>query len=124
MIRTLFVIVIIIHGLIHSIGFISEWKITPVKGFTGATIFPMPPVWLKIFGLLWLLALVALLTAGVALIAHKDWWWITALAGVILSQLLIIVYWQDAKWGTVFNIFILLTGIVWFHLLNETLAEE
>ena len=62
-------------------------------------------------GVLWLLALVLFLAAAIQLISNHDLWWITALAAIILSQVLIILFWQDAKFGTTANIIILLSVI-------------
>jgi hypothetical protein len=63
-------------------------------------------------GILWLIALILFLAAAIQLISHHDLWWITALAAVMLSQVLIILFWQDAKFGTIANIIILLSVIV------------
>ncbi len=62
-------------------------------------------------GMLWLIALLLFLAAGIQLISNHNLWWITALIGIILSQALIILVWQDAKFGTIANIIILLAVV-------------
>ena len=62
-------------------------------------------------GILWLIALILFLAAAIQLISNHDLWWITGLVAVILSQVLIIIFWQDAKFGTIANIIILLSVI-------------
>jgi len=45
------------------------------------------------------------------MIFNKPWWPFFAIAAGILSQTLIVLYWQDAKFGTILNIIILLVSI-------------
>ena len=97
------VFIIIIHALIHLLGFLKAFQLAEINQLTQNISKPM--------GMLWLIALVLLLTAAVQLISSNDLWWITAFAAVILSQVLIILFWQDAKLGTIANIIILLSVI-------------
>jgi len=71
----------------------------------------------KSAGLFWLFGCLLMLVSGAALLLKLNWWWAVALLGVIISQVLIIMSWQDAKFGTVANAIILIgIAIDYFHL--------
>jgi hypothetical protein len=63
-------------------------------------------------GLLWLLAGLLLLVAAVAFMVFPRWWWIVGLAALVLSQVVITSVWDDAKFGTLANV-IVLVGVVY-----------
>jgi uncharacterized membrane protein YqjE len=106
MLKIFFLIVVIIHGMIHILGFLKAFQLAEINQLTQNISRPM--------GILWLIALILFLTAAIQFISNHDLWWITALAAVILSQVLIILFWQDAKFGTIPNIIILLVVVVAF----------
>jgi len=88
-------------------GFMREWKLGPAGRFSGKTIVQFSDHALHIIGLLWLLACILMLFSGFAYYLRIEWWWMTAAGGLIVSQTLIILYWPDAKWGTIFNVLLL-----------------
>jgi hypothetical protein len=45
-------------------------------------------------------------------IFKKSHWWLFGLTAVLISQILIIIYWHDAKYGTIANVFILIASII------------
>jgi hypothetical protein len=52
------------------------------------------------------------LIAGISRLANADWWyWLTFIA-VLLSTILIITVWKDAKFGTIANSIILAGAII------------
>jgi hypothetical protein len=57
-------------------------------------------------------------------IAKKEWWWLFAFIAVILSQILIITSWQDAKFGMIPNIIILLVVIISFAIWQFQIQVE
>jgi hypothetical protein len=101
--KWIFFFIVITHALIHLLGFLKAFQLAEINQLTQNISKPL--------GILWLLALVLLLAAAVQLISNHDLWWITAFVAVILSQVLIIIFWQDAKFGTIANIIILLSVI-------------
>jgi len=103
MLKIFLLIVLFIHGMIHILGFLKAFQLAEINQLTQNISKPM--------GILWLLALILFLAAAIQLISNHDLWWITALAAVILSEVLIILFWQDAKFGTIANIIILLSVI-------------
>ena len=103
MLKIFFLIVLFIHGMIHILGFLKAYQLAEINQLTQNISKPM--------GILWLIALILFFAAAIQLVSNHDLWWITALAAVILSEVLIILFWQDAKFGTIANIIILLAVI-------------
>ncbi len=108
MFRIMFVLFVSIHGLIHLLGFVKEWKLAPVKELTGKTLFPISGSAGKAVGILWLLACILWLISAVLYFLRVENWWMLAVASLLLSQLLIILYWRDARFGTMANVIMLL----------------
>jgi len=63
-------------------------------------------------GILWLAAAILFSSTAFLFIFYKDWWWMIALPAILLSQLLIIMYWKDAKFGTIPNLIILVPVLI------------
>lgn len=100
MIRSIFLVLIVVHGLIHIMGFVKAFNLAEIEQLT----LPVS----RTAGLFWLLASILLLLSAVAFFIKTEWWWIVATVGFIFSQGLIITYWQDAKFGTIANIILLI----------------
>ncbi len=110
MLRILFLIIFGFHGLIHLMGFVKAFNFAEIKELT----LPIS----KPLGLLWLLAFMLFAVACFQYVREDAYWWITAGAGILLSQVLVIIFWQDARFGTIPNIIILLVAIVAFAQTN------
>lgn len=103
MIKAIFASVVIIHGLIHMMGFVKAFQLAEISQLTQN----IP----KTIGLLWLISALLFIIAAVIFLLKNDWWWMITVPALVLSQLLIIMYWQDAKYGTIANV-IILVGII------------
>jgi len=44
----------------------------------------------------------------------NSWWWVLGFIAVVTSQVLIIFFWHDAKFGTIVNVIILIVSIIGF----------
>jgi len=108
MLNIIFIIFITIHGFIHLMGFMKAFDLAKLSQLTGNISKPV--------GLVWLAACTFFLFSSGLFIAKKEWWWLFAFIAVILSQILIITSWQDAKFGTIPNIIVLLAVIVSFSI--------
>lgn len=86
MLKILFIIITAIHGLLVPIS--------------------------RPLGTLWLLSAILFLFSAVMFATSKSWWGFVAILAVLLSQILIILSWPDAKFGTIPNIIILLVAVV------------
>ncbi len=99
-----FIILLLLHGLIHLMGF--------VKGFWPARVSRLTNPVSKASGAFWLAATVLFLAAGILLALDSGSWWIAALPALLISQALIVQSWSDAKFGTIANVIILLPLVV------------
>jgi hypothetical protein len=101
--RILFILLMVVHGLIHLLGFAKAFHYAELSQLTREISRPA--------GLLWLLCALAFTMAGGLLAARQaSWGWI-ALPALVLSQWLMFGSWQDAKFGTLANLIILLPVI-------------
>ena len=104
MIRIIFTTLIGIHGLIHILGFVKAFKYAAIKELT----LPIS----RSQGLLWLLSCLLFISTSILFMAGNELWWLTAGIAVLISQVLVIVFWRDAKFGTIPNAVILLVSVV------------
>jgi len=98
--RIAITIIIALHGLIHLLGFLKAFGWYDFKSLTQPISKPM--------GALWLLAAMLLAVALVLYNLQHTYWWLVAFAAVLLSQILILSVWQDAKFGTIANSILLI----------------
>lgn len=116
MLRVVLAVALIAHGLGHISGFLAAWTRADVGFKDGPWLFS-PGVKVKsgigrLFGLIWLLAMIALSGSGVGLILRQAWWPTLALAGSILSLVSIIPWWNvvvpGAKLGAAFDLLLII----------------
>lgn len=106
MFKTLFIIITLIHGLIHFMGF--------SKAFGYGNISLLTKEISKPIGVYWFITSILFIFCIIFYIFKKDFWLSLALIAVVLSQALIVLYWGDAKFGTIANVFILMVTVVGF----------
>jgi len=97
------IVLLVIHGIIHLLGFLKAYQyleIAALKQYIGPA-----------SGILWLTACVLLLLTALLLVLQNGYWAFFGIATVLLSQLLIILSWSDARYGTLINIVLLLIMI-------------
>lgn len=97
--RAFFLIIVTLHALIHSLGFVKAFGIRELKGLT----LPIS----KPLGIVWLLTAALLLVYGLLYQLHYKYAWIVGIVGVQISQLLILYFWKDAQLGTLPNVLML-----------------
>lgn len=102
--RIIFVIILLLHGLIHLMGFVKAFNLAEIEALT----HPIS----QTAGLFWLLACFLMLTTAGTYFFEVSWWTVVGIAAVLLSQLLIILSWEDAKFGTIANVIILI-AVLW-----------
>jgi hypothetical protein len=103
MIKYLFAFVILIHGFIHTIGF--------AKAFGYGNITQLTKEISKPIGLVWLLTTFLFLATTVLYFTKNSSWTVIAIIAAVISQILIITVWKDAKFGSIANIIILFVAI-------------
>lgn len=92
-----------LHALVHLMGFAQAFGIQQFEEITKHITKPM--------GILWMLAGIVLLSMVITWSVRWDYWWVLAWTGILLSQVLIIYYWNDARFGTLFNVLILTASV-------------
>lgn len=119
--KNAFLFIVLIHGLIHLLGFVKGFELREVKELTLPISKPM--------ALVWLTATILFLTYGVLHFLNSNYAWLIGLVAVIVSQVLIMLFWKDARFGTIPNIVILGVSIVSFgyynfqHLVRKETAQ-
>lgn len=104
MTKIIFIILISVHGLIHLMGFVRAFNFLEIKELTQQISKPL--------GIIWFFAFLLFLGALIQYVMRNEYWWLTAIIGILISQILIFSFWQYAKFGTILNIIILLVSIV------------
>jgi hypothetical protein len=107
MIRLTFSFLLLLHGLLHLLGFGQAHRLLAISQLSGRTLISFSPASARVLGWGWLLACCLFVTAFLFFIQKKDWWWAAGLAAVFLSQVLIILNWPEAKYGTLPNVIVL-----------------
>lgn len=102
-------VVLVLHGLIHIVGFLLLWRIAELGDFTYDMATPEAGTWPgRVVGVAWLVAAALFVVAGLLLVAGRATWRAPALAGVIVSTPALLVDAGDAPAGLVVNAVVLL----------------
>ena len=116
MLRLIFAVPLIGHGLAHISGFIASWTNNDAGYGRRPWIFSsgvglQGPVG-RLFGLLWLASAAALVASGIGLALETTWWQTVGIIGAVLSLVVIIPWWNTvpsgAKIGAAFDLLILI----------------
>lgn len=102
--RIIFLILVLLHGLIHLLGFVKAFHFQEVKELTLPVSKPM--------GLVWAAVAFLFLIYGMLHFFRAKYAWVVGLVTVIVSQVLFIYFWKDAKFGTLPNLIILAVTLV------------
>ncbi len=124
LVRWAFALLLILHGFAHLPGVLGAWKLKtfddvsfqPNAIFTDAsdtTVF--------LLGIVWFMAAIGFVVAGISVLVHYDWWPHIALRAVVTSLIPTILWNEDARIGLVLNIGLL---IVVLGVLGWNRAEE
>ena len=98
--RIFFFAFILVHGLIHLLGF--------VKAFGFASISQLTQPVTKPAGIAWLASGVLFVVAAFLYLFHQECWWVIGVPAVVVSQTLIFLAWKDARFGTIATVIVLL----------------
>ena len=103
MLKYIFIIITLFHCLIHFIGF--------AKAYSYGNITQLTRYISKPAGSIWLITAIVFVVAVILFLLKKESWPYIAFVAAIISQILIITVWKDAKFGTILNIIILFVSI-------------
>lgn len=101
--RWILAIPIVVHGLIHLLGFAKAFGLAEMPELRIPIARPV--------GLLWLAAAVSMLVTAAAFVVAPRVWWMLAFGAVVVSQVVIVTSWSDARFGTLANLFVLLLAV-------------
>ena len=101
--KFIFGFILLLHALIHLMGFVKALQFADITSLTQSISKPI--------GMLWLFATLLLLLSLILFLLKKEWWFVIAFLAVIISQILIILFWKDAKFGTIANVIVFLVSI-------------
>ena len=102
-----FAIVLVVHGLIHLLGFAKAFRLADLPQLTQ----PISPL----VGVLWLSAAMLFLGAAGSLFLWPRWWWAIGAGAVVVSMVAIVPSWTDAKFGALANV-VALVGVIFGFL--------
>ena len=103
MLRIIFALVLLLHGLFHLMGFAKAYRYAEITQLSGE--------YSRSAGFFWLLSALLFTASVLFFFLKKDWWWMAALPAVLISQMLLFGQWKDARFGTIANV-IILVGVV------------
>lgn len=102
--KTIFIVITLIHGLIHFMGFARAFGYINIAQLTKEITKPM--------GILWFLTGVLFIISVTLFLFRKGGWAYFTLFAVVVSQILILNNWDDAKFGSIINILVLVVAII------------
>ncbi len=100
--KIFFAVFLVVHGLIHLIGTAKAFGVADIPQLTQQIARPL--------GILWLLAAALFLLAAMLLFTWPQRWWVVGAVAVVVSQVVILTSWSDARYGTIANI-VALVGV-------------
>ena len=98
-----FAFIIALHGALHFLGVVKAYRLADLPQLTQPISREM--------GIAWLFAGAALIVTAGLLIKAPRAWWMAGLGAVVLSQMVILSSWSDAKAGTIVNVFLLCVAL-------------
>lgn len=108
--KIFFFIVLVMHSLIHLVGFIKSFNLIELSKLT-------KPI-SQSLGVIWLIIAVSLFVCAFLLWMNISWWWVVAIPAVAISQVLITMDWDEAGYGTIANVIILIGALIAFGQWN------
>jgi len=100
MMAVFLIIILILHGFIHLFGFLKAFNLANFEELK----MPISKLW----GIVWLLAFLLFAITAIFKIIDNSLWHQTTITAIVISQLLLFKFWNDAKYGTIFNLIIVL----------------
>lgn len=95
----------LLHGLIHVMGFLNAFEINWIDQSLFSIRYADTPR--RILGALWLATALFFIVALVMYLQKSTQWWFFSLIAIALSQILILLFWKDARYGTLANLILL-----------------
>lgn len=113
--KIIFAIPLFAHGLAHVSGFLASWTSLEVGYSSKPWLFSqsvhLQSVTGRIFGLLWIIAMMGLVGSALGFVWQRAWWPSLAIASAAISLAVIAPWWNTvppgAKIGAAFDLLVL-----------------
>lgn len=104
--------IVIVHGLIHLMGFVAYWPLAeiaelPYKTTLLGARWSIGDSGMRFYSVLWLGTAVALAAASIGMLVKQSWWYPVMWAGVVLSLVITVLDWQNAFRGAIISLVLL-----------------
>jgi hypothetical protein len=109
--RFILVLILVLHALIHLVGFTKYFRTEQAVQIGTNAVASIDTGGSKILGSLWLATCLLFLATATMYALKKDSWWVVGMAALLISQILILMEWESAKFGTIANIIVVLVMI-------------
>lgn len=104
--RIILLTLLLLHAAIHFVGTAKAFNWMKLEAFSQSVS--------KYAGLAWGLAGILLALSTLLYASSARYWWLLGFVSVVLSQILILRFWSDARWGTIPNVVFLLLIVLAF----------
>jgi hypothetical protein len=113
--RFIFAVPLLMHGLAHISGFLASWTSIDLGYASKPWVFSQSihlySLTGRVFGLLWLVAMLGLVVSAFGLVFRQDWWLPLAVAASVISLVVILPWWNTvpsgAKFGAFFDLLVI-----------------
>ena len=104
--------IVMIHGLIHLLGFVAYWPLGEIAELPYKTVlldgrFNVGRAGMRLFSVLWLMAAVGLVVSAVSLVGDRPWWLPLMFAAVLVSLVITVLDWGNAFRGALLSLVVL-----------------
>jgi hypothetical protein len=104
--------IVIIHGLIHLMGFVAYWPLAEIAELPYKTTllgerWQVGEMGMRLFSVLWLAAAIGLVGAAIGAVTGQSWWLPLMGVSVLLSLLVCVLDWSNAFRGALVDLVIL-----------------
>ncbi len=116
--RYFFSLLMFLHGMIHLMGF--------TKGLNMANLEQIQADIPRLQGYFWLLAFLLFTFSGIDYLSGRCYWPYVAMAGVVISTILVLNIWSEARYGMIPNVMILTIALAGLSScsMNRKIAQE
>jgi hypothetical protein len=104
--RWFFALFVLLHGLLHLLGFVKAFDLAELSTLTQPISRPM--------GVVWFVAAVLLCAAAGVFAFTTRAFWMIGLVAALVSQVVIVTSWSDARVGTLANLIIAVVSVMVF----------
>lgn len=104
--------IVVIHGLIHLLGFVAYWPLGEIAELPYKTTllggrFNVGQTGMRLFSVLWLLAVVALVGSAISLVTGHSWWLPLMFLATVISLVITVLDWSNAFRGALLSLVML-----------------